>query len=194
MHASTQCQVETILEDCRSRIKFDRKTFTRGILLEHLALGERSASQQRHLKSTQDRASSQPPALDDVLLSEFLFCDQNPAVNRQSRMLSTAHCSESSDESILGSARRNLEAMPFFALYEYHTQNAQLFEWTFGIKYDPNSESTHEVASSKLYNLMTPYQRGLVRLANHIDYALYQSAKSIFLERVRRCLTCTLPQ
>eukprot|EP00042_Codosiga_hollandica_P034855 m.250489 g.250489 ORF g.250489 m.250489 type:complete len:282 (-) comp54507_c0_seq19:259-1104(-) len=70
---------------CRTEIRSDRR-LTRGQILQELGLRDKSASQQalnrtRHLPNV--GSETKQPYFDDVLLSEYLFCSHNDAINRQ---------------------------------------------------------------------------------------------------------------
>ena len=131
----------------------------------------------------------------DVTLDKFMACSSNLANNRQTRMMADLRlvgCYNTSampllerEETLIESAKRNLESMAYFALTEYQIESQFLFEKTFGIKFirpftQTNTEETRsgEVA---LDSLTVDRIKELVSL----DIKLYSFAKDLFFKRLK---------
>lgn len=130
---------------------------------------------------------------EEVTLDEFMDCQDNLATNRQTRMLADLRESNCYDRRvvkprertnlILKSAKENIEHMAFYGLTEYQEETRKLFEYTFNLKFRKsfltlNDEESDELVTSQQYSRIMKYIEA--------DVHLYQYAKQIFLERVRR--------
>lgn len=128
-----------------------------------------------------------------VSFTEFLDCRDNLATNRQTRMLADLRLSKCYDSRalkppertklILKHAIANVEHMAFFGLTEYQEETRKLFEHTFKLKFRRPfktllDDESDEIVTEKLYSRMMKYIEA--------DVHLYQYAKQLFLERVKR--------
>ena len=86
-------------------------------------------------------------------------------------------------KAILESALENIEHMAFFGLTEYQEETRKLFQHTFNLQFRSHfktllDDEGDEVISEKEYARMMQFVEA--------DVHLYQYAKQLFLERVRR--------
>ncbi|KAH3807142.1 hypothetical protein DPMN_135475 [Dreissena polymorpha] len=129
-----------------------------------------------------------------VTLDEFINCKSNLAKNRQTRMLAdltevncyntSSMSSEERDQLMLKSAKKNLLRMAYFGLTEFQLRTQKLFEYTFDIKFKtPFTQLA--ITRSDLTNI-TLQQQERILAQNSLDIDLYQYAKDLFLQRVRK--------
>lgn len=129
-----------------------------------------------------------------VSLNEFLHCDHNLARNRMTRMLanltkvncynSTGMPSEQRDTIMLDSAKMNLLHMDFFGITEFQVYTQKLFEYTFQLRFREAFEQLPVTHSDKTKIEQT--QQSEILEQNKLDIELYQYAKDLFLQRVRK--------
>eukprot|EP00042_Codosiga_hollandica_P034862 m.250598 g.250598 ORF g.250598 m.250598 type:complete len:448 (-) comp54507_c0_seq41:18-1361(-) len=192
---------------CRTEIRSDRR-LTRGQILQELGLRDKSASQQalnrtRHLPNL--GSETKHPDFDDVLLSEYLFCSHNDAINRQAKMLALRPChggprsrptlNSLSQEELVQSACHNLEQLPFVALHEFPEASAQLFAWTFGLDYstafrETTSWQPESSAAGRLRSLLSEDQVEAIMQVNTADMRTYECARLSFKRRILACESC----
>lgn len=130
----------------------------------------------------------------DVSLEEFLACKDNLARNRQTRMLanlSLVECYNSSgmdlatrDQIMLDSAKTNLLKMAYFGLTEFQVYTQRLFEYTFDLKFIEKFSQLPVTHSDR--SVISERQKEQILDQNRLDIALYQYAKDLFLQRVRK--------
>ncbi|XP_071092857.1 heparan-sulfate 6-O-sulfotransferase 3-B-like [Haliotis cracherodii] len=141
-----------------------------------------------------------PPCFDvdwkNVTLHEFMECQSNLAVNRQTRMLanlSIVDCYNTSasgwtyDERqylMLASAKENLKNMAFFGLTEYQELSQILFENTFNLTFTTKFENNPLQNTSSAYDITDSDQNRIIHI-NRFDVLLYQYAKDIFFRRLK---------
>ncbi|XP_067662149.1 heparan-sulfate 6-O-sulfotransferase 3-B-like [Haliotis asinina] len=129
----------------------------------------------------------------NVTLQEFMDCQSNLAVNRQTRMLanlSIVDCYNTSasgwtyDERqyrMLTSAKENLKNMAFFGLTEYQELSQILFENTFNIGFTAKFKTKHHSSTFTL----SEDDRNKIFYMNRFDVMLYDYAKDIFFQRLK---------
>lgn len=132
----------------------------------------------------------------DVTFQEFLSCPWNLAVNRQTRMLADltlVGCYNRSglsehqrDLLLLASARENLRRTAFFGLTEEQLRSQRLFEGTFGLRFVRPFEQLNETRSAVAQGRVPPTDLEAVRRLNHLDIQLYEYARKLMDERLRR--------
>ncbi|XP_077513411.1 heparan-sulfate 6-O-sulfotransferase 1-like [Amblyomma americanum] len=132
----------------------------------------------------------------DVTFQEFLSCPWNLAVNRQTRMLADltlVGCYNRSglsehqrDLLLLASARENLRRTAFFGLTEEQWRSQHLFESTFGLRFVRPFEQLNETRSAAAQGRVPPADLEAVRRLNHLDVQLYEYARKLMDERLRR--------
>lgn len=132
----------------------------------------------------------------DVTFQEFVSCPWNLAANRQTRMLAdltlvgcynrSAFPPHERDLLMLASARENLRRMAFFGLTEQQRQSQRLFEGTFRLRFLRPFEQVNETRSSQAANRVTPAELEAVRRLNHLDVQLYEYARKLMEDRLRR--------
>lgn len=130
----------------------------------------------------------------DVTLDEFLGCKDNLAKNRQTRMLanlSLVHCYNSSgmdsdqrDQILLDSAKENLLKMTYFGLTEFQVYTQRLFEYTFDLNFVEDFSQLPVTHSDR--SVINGNQKEEILRQNRLDIALYQYAKDLFLQRIRK--------
>ena len=134
----------------------------------------------------------------NVELEEFLACEHNLAVNRQTRMLAdlrlvdcynTSAMPRQQRESILlASAMANLRDMDFVGLTENQVETKELFERTFGLLFKHSSFKVKKRTKAKeamgKKQVMTDEQLQQVKQINHLDIQLYDFAKDLFFRRL----------
>ena len=170
-------------------------------MLEDLGLADRSASRhnahESHEKKKHVRRNSDghEPA-DDITLEQFLMCPDNPALNRQARMLAVMPChtppssdheADQHDVLMLTNAMHAVHEMPFFAVNEYPQHSMQLFEWTFGVKSSVADALRQPVSHAPT---LTMQERMAVRSMNMLDVMLYEYAVAEFKRRLEACSIC----
>lgn len=130
-----------------------------------------------------------------VEIQEFMDCEDNLAINRQTRMLADlelVQCYNKSamdpakrDNIMLNSAKANLERMAYFGMTEEQQISQYLFEETFNLEFkisfqQYNKSDTHSGASKdKLDDKIIEKIRSL----NHLDYELYKFAHQLLKNR-----------
>lgn len=138
----------------------------------------------------------------DTNLTDFIFCSFNPAVNRQTRMLSSPlnNCLSPSltysNLIDLQSAKQNLQSMEFFGLTEYLPLSQRLFEQTNFCKLfstcsfqsyleqDQTNNQTYDYLEQNLTTIDLNYLRWM----NNDDIELYHFAKKLFFQRTCQIL------
>lgn len=139
----------------------------------------------------------------DTNLTDFIFCPFNPAINRQTRMLSSAssmNCLSSSftysDLVDLSTAKKNLQSMEFFGLTEHLHLSQRLFERTSFcqvvshcsfqsyLEQDFSNNQTRNYVQENLSEI----DRKHLQQINSDDLELYQFAKNLFFQRTCQIL------
>ncbi|KAL4220020.1 heparan sulfate 6-O-sulfotransferase [Mactra antiquata] len=130
----------------------------------------------------------------DVTLDEFLDCKDNLARNRQTRMLAnltlincyntTGFDVQKRDKIMLESAKENLLNMEYFGLTEFQSYTQKLFEHTFKLKFVAEFSQLPVTHSDRTQ--ITEVQKAKILEQNKLDIDLYQFAKDLFLQRVRK--------
>ncbi|XP_028136447.1 heparan-sulfate 6-O-sulfotransferase 2 isoform X1 [Diabrotica virgifera virgifera] len=131
-----------------------------------------------------------------VKLDDFMNCQSNLAVNRQTRMLSdleligcynkTYMPQAERDKIMLASAKKNLLAMAFFGLTEYQKISQYIFEETFNLRFAIPFEQNNATVSSYTLTTLTSAQSEKIKKLNNLDLELYSFAKKILFERFER--------
>ena len=129
-----------------------------------------------------------------VTLEGFGSCPHNLANNRQSRMLanlSMVDCYNQSSMSeerrhqiILHSAKENLRNMAFFGLTEYQQATQYMFEKTFKLNFIEDFEQRNSTHATQID--ITAEQRKHILDLNKLDIELYQFAKDLFFQRLKK--------
>lgn len=130
----------------------------------------------------------------DVTLDQFLNCNDNLARNRQTRMLAnltlincynkTGIDIEKRGQVMLESAKENLLKMAYFGLTEFQKYTQELFEDTFKLRF--NTDFTQLPVTHSDRTKITDEQKAKILEQNKLDIDLYQFAKDLFLQRVRK--------
>lgn len=135
-----------------------------------------------------------------VTLEQFLNCDQNLAINRQTRMLSdlallncyqnfsATNQSKTKDLIMLSSAKSNLHKIAFFGLTELPRISQKLFEKTFDVQFldgDHSFYRGHNVRRSKrsLLSDLSEVTIQKIKSKNHLDMEFYEYAKQLIFHR-----------
>ncbi|CAH1785129.1 unnamed protein product [Owenia fusiformis] len=127
------------------------------------------------------------PELD---IDEFMQCVNNPANNRQTRMLSDEDAYKhlprgpSQDEIMLRTAKKNLKLFSFFGLTEYMIESQYLFENSLGLHFAHRFGADNSKALALKRNLTETQIEDIIGL-NKLDIQLYQYAKDIFFQRYK---------
>ncbi|XP_072376970.1 heparan-sulfate 6-O-sulfotransferase 3-B isoform X2 [Diabrotica undecimpunctata] len=131
-----------------------------------------------------------------VKLDDFMNCQSNLAINRQTRMLSdleligcynkTYMPQAERDKIMLASAKKNLLAMAFFGLTEYQKISQYIFEETFNLRFAIPFEQNNATVSSYTLTTLTSDQSEKIKKLNNLDLELYSFAKKILFERFER--------
>lgn len=135
-----------------------------------------------------------------VTLDEFMGCNSNMALNRQSRMLAdlrlvncyntTGISKRERDESILASAKANLEKMSFFGLTARQKDSQILFERTLGLKFNVDFQDDADLAGTYEEDI-DDVTMGKIKELNHLDIQLFEFAERLMNQRLD--LLRTLP-
>ncbi|XP_068903236.1 heparan-sulfate 6-O-sulfotransferase 2 isoform X2 [Tenebrio molitor] len=128
-----------------------------------------------------------------VALDEFIDCDSNLAINRQTRMLADLelvgcydkrYMSKADRErTMLISAKKNLESMAFFGLTEYQKMSQYIFEETFNLRFAVPFEQNNATVSSSTMPTLTATQAAKIAALNNLDIELYKFAKELLFKR-----------
>ncbi|KAK9879446.1 hypothetical protein WA026_006516 [Henosepilachna vigintioctopunctata] len=131
-----------------------------------------------------------------VEIDEFVNCESNLAINRQTRMLadlSLVGCYNKNhmstvdrDRIMLASAKRNLQAMAFFGLTEYQKISQYIFEETFNLRFAIPFEQNNSTVSSTTISFLTPTEAAKIATLNNLDIELYKFAKKLLMDRFER--------
>ena len=127
-----------------------------------------------------------------ITLKQFLNCSENPAWNRQVRMLTDLaeyNCSHT-DFRMLEVAKERLRTMAFFGLMEHQNASRVLFERTFGVKFTQSFTEQLNTAQSLVQSTsnesVNVNQDDLdqIRRLNNLDIELYKYAEDLFSKRI----------
>ena len=132
---------------------------------------------------------------ENVSLNEFLECKDNPAFNRQTKMLALYNtdfnlCTlKNINQNIilLENAKNTLKSFLFFALNEYQMYSKFLFEKSFGnglFKFDKEFRQSNVSIAEKYINYINESTINRIKELNYLDMKLYEYAKSLFFERL----------
>ncbi|KAK4301854.1 hypothetical protein Pmani_026029 [Petrolisthes manimaculis] len=130
---------------------------------------------------------------ENVTLEEFMTCESNLAINRQTRMLadlSLVQCynkammsPEERDNTLLLSAKNNLRKMAFFGLTEQQEVNQYLFEETFNLKFKKRFLQYNQTISETTLQDIDPKILERIRDLNRLDVELYEYAHRLLRYR-----------
>ncbi|KAG7168528.1 heparan-sulfate 6-O-sulfotransferase 2-like [Homarus americanus] len=133
---------------------------------------------------------------ENVTLEEFMECDSNLAINRQTRMLadlSLVGCynksmmqPEEREKAMLLSAKNNLKKMAFFGLTEFQEISQYLFEETFNLKFRVRFDQHNQTISDMALQDIDLATRRRVEEINSIDIQLYEYAKMLLQQRFKK--------
>jgi heparan sulfate 6-O-sulfotransferase HS6ST1 len=160
----------------------------------HFRVQESNAKASRHWCGGKE--VTQMPECDfssDFTIDDYLDCQNNLAINRQTRMLSDLALIGCYNVSfmpqnerqlvMLTSAKNNLHKMAFFGLNEFPRISQYLFEETFDFMFlDADIHSSHRIKRSLLDDLSTKTIEK-IKLINHLDMELYEYAKQLLFDR-----------
>ncbi|XP_067687104.1 heparan-sulfate 6-O-sulfotransferase 2-like [Haliotis asinina] len=129
----------------------------------------------------------------------FTSCPQNPAFNRQTRMLANVTLDECLSttgmsevqcyDTMLISAKDTLKHMPFFGITEYSYMTQVLFEETFQLKVvDKYLHVKHLKTFMSLSNISSEDMETISNV-NKYDFLLYDYAMGLFFERYDSLVT-----
>lgn len=129
----------------------------------------------------------------NVSLEEFMKCESNLAINRQTRMLadlSLVGCYNQTfmtpgerDTVMLYSAKQTLRRMAFVGLCEEQLASQYIFEQTFGLKFERAFLQFNQTISSQVASTLPPAVLEQIRHVNWLDMKLYAYAKHLFRAR-----------
>ncbi|RWS21480.1 heparan-sulfate 6-O-sulfotransferase 2-like protein [Leptotrombidium deliense] len=132
----------------------------------------------------------------DVSLEEFMGCEHNLAINRQTRMLADltlVGCYNSSsmpaserNTILLESAKRNLREMAFFGLSEFQKISQYLFESTFKLHFMHPFIQLNETHSSLMRDEIGEDLVAKINKINYLDIKLYSYAKQLLFDRFNK--------
>ncbi|XP_017773835.1 PREDICTED: heparan-sulfate 6-O-sulfotransferase 2 isoform X1 [Nicrophorus vespilloides] len=133
---------------------------------------------------------------DNVELDDFMNCDSNLAINRQTRMLADLELvgcynkdympEADRNRVMLASAKKNLQSMAFFGLTEYQKISQYIFEETFNLRFAIPFEQNNATVSSHTMPTLSAEQATKIAHLNDLDNELYQFAKQLLFERFHR--------
>ena len=128
-----------------------------------------------------------------VPLNEFLDCQSNLALNRQTRMLAdltlvgcyntSVMSPEERDVLLLASAKENLRKTAFFGILENQTVSQYLFERTFHLTFKRTFLQLNATRSSNTLEDMDEESLQQIRQKNHLDVKLYEYALELLSQR-----------
>lgn len=130
----------------------------------------------------------------DVDLEEFMNCQSNLAINRQTRMmadLTLVNCydrttmSESErDKILLQNAKDNLLKMAYFGLTEKQIESQLMFEETFNLKFNMDFVQYDDDLADKTKDTLSEQTVKKIKELNSLDVELYKFALELMNERV----------
>lgn len=133
---------------------------------------------------------------ENVTLDEFMACESNLAINRQTRMLadlSLVGCynksmmkPEERNKAMLLSAKNNLKRMAFFGLTEYQEISQYLFEETFNLKFGVRFEQHNQTISDLALQDIDSETLKRIEELNSLDVQLYEYAKELLQQRFKK--------
>lgn len=131
-----------------------------------------------------------------VELEEFMQCEHNMAVNRQTRMLADlelvgcynkSHLSpERRDQLLLTSAKANLERLAYFGLTEEQHLSQYLFQQTFNMEFRVAFEQYNTTHSSSTTQELDEEVLQRIREINSLDVELYRFALGLLHQRAHQ--------
>ncbi|XP_067687105.1 heparan-sulfate 6-O-sulfotransferase 2-like [Haliotis asinina] len=138
----------------------------------------------------------------NVSFETFTSCPQNPAFNRQTRMLANVSLDECLStirmtekqcyDKMLSSAIDTLKHMPFFGITEYSYMTQLVFEETFRFKVlDKYVHPLHMETFMSFDNISRREVETIINL-NKYDFLLYDYALELFFERYDTLVTLRL--
>ncbi|CAN8022192.1 unnamed protein product [Ixodes persulcatus] len=87
---------------------------------------------------------------------------------------------------MLTSAKDNLRRMAFFGLTERQQRSQRLFERTFRLRFLRPFAQLNETRSTAAFGQVGPEELEAVKRLNHLDMQLYEYAKKLMDDRIRR--------
>lgn len=121
-----------------------------------------------------------------VSLNDFMSCDSNLAINRQTRMLADltlVGCYNKSvmsqserDNLLLASAKDNLRKMAYFGICENQTMSQYLFESTFKLNFKSSFVQLNQTHSTSALANLSDNVMNRIKSVNHLDLQLYEYA------------------
>ena len=133
----------------------------------------------------------------NVTLDEFMACGNNPAFNRQTKMLAyydsrIARCNyeHRHDRDLLIRAKATLDSLAFFALNEFQSYSERLFENSFGsdtFRFDKRFQQSNTSLAEKFLEQGHNEKQyaDKIRKSNYLDVQLYEYAMGLFFERLK---------
>lgn len=131
-----------------------------------------------------------------VTLDDFMACNSNLAINRQTRMLAdltlvgcynkSIMSQEERDTLLLASAKDNLRKMAYFGICENQTVSQYLFEATFKLNFKSSFTQLNQTHSTYALNNLPKQVLERIRLVNHLDVQLYEYAWKLLKSRFKR--------
>lgn len=132
-----------------------------------------------------------------VTLGEFMACEHNLAVNRQTRMLAdltlvncynrTGMTARERDSVMLQSAKRNLLRLAFFGLTEMQLESQYVFQQTFNLQFQVRFEQYERdgegTKADTAHQALSEDVIRRIRELNHLDEELYAFAKQVMDRR-----------
>lgn len=133
---------------------------------------------------------------ENVTLDEFMACESNLAINRQTRMLadlSLVGCYNSSmmkpeerGKTMLLSAKNNLKKMAFFGLTEHQEISQYLFEETFNLKFRVRFNQYNQTISDMAIQEIDSGTLKHIEELNSLDIELYKYAEELLQKRFKK--------
>jgi len=132
---------------------------------------------------------------EDVPLKDFMNCESNLAINRQTRMLSdlrqvncyntTGMSPSQRDKILLASAKTNLERLAFFGITTEQAKSQYLFENTFNLTFKVQFEAQSQHSKSDISDLNNE-TLNRIRHINSLDIELFEYAQKLMRERFEK--------
>ena len=124
-----------------------------------------------------------------VDLDDYMNCDTNLAINRQTRMLSDLSkvgCLNNGNRTeynrlMLESAKHNLNRLAYFGILEYQKISQFVFETTFDFNFQHSFVQLNKTHSTQVKVDEESLQ--LIKKLNHLDVELYEYAKRLLFRR-----------
>ena len=131
----------------------------------------------------------------NLTIEKFTSCPFNLAINRQTWMMSNISKVSCNFKAImlnakkrkllLSIAKKNINAISYFAILEYPAESQFIFEKTYNLKFIESFQQWDTGFAVEYLKSIPPSEEMIKKIIklNSLDFALYRYAKSVFFKR-----------